>query len=48
MNAGKTVFAQLMDFLPAYELRQCVGRYHGEYKVKSFSWDQYLSMPFVS
>jgi hypothetical protein len=24
MNAGRTVFAQLMDFLPAYEFRSCV------------------------
>jgi hypothetical protein len=48
MNSGKTVFAQLMDFLPTYEFHQCVGRYHGEYKVKSFScWDQYLCMAFA-
>jgi hypothetical protein len=26
MNSGKTVFAQLMDFLPTYEFHQCVGR----------------------
>ena len=25
MNSGKTVFSQLMDFLPAYEFRLCVG-----------------------
>jgi hypothetical protein len=48
MNLGKTVFAQIMDFLPTHEFRQCVERYHGEYKVKSFScWDQYLSMAFA-
>ncbi len=48
MNAGKTVFAQLMDFLPMYEFHRCVERYQGEYKVKSFScWDQYLSMAFA-
>lgn len=48
MNAGKTVFAQLMNFLPVYEFHQCVERYDGEYKVKSFScWDQYLSMAFA-
>jgi hypothetical protein len=48
MNVGKTVFTQLMDFLPTYEFHQCVERYHGEYKVKSFScWDQYLSMAFA-
>ena len=48
MNSGKTVFAQVMDFLPTYEFHQCVERYHGDYKVKSFScWDQYLCMAFA-
>ncbi len=48
MNLGKTVFAQLMDFLPMYEFHQCVARYRGGYKVKIFScWDQYLSMAFA-
>ena len=48
MNSGKTVFSQVMDFLPAYEFRLCVDRYHGNYKVKSFScWDQFLSMAFA-
>jgi hypothetical protein len=48
MNSGKTVFSQLMDFLPSYEFRLCVDRYHGNYKVKSFScWDQFLSMAFA-
>ena len=35
MNAGKTVFAQLMDFIPLYEFRKCVEPYHGDYKVKT-------------
>ena len=48
MNAGKTVFAQLMDFLPLYDFRKCVEQYRGNYKIKSFScWDQYLSMAFA-
>jgi hypothetical protein len=39
MNSGKTIFAQLMDFIPSvYDFRCCVGRYHGNYKVKSFSF----------
>ncbi len=43
MNFGKTIFAQLMDFVPAYEFRKCVDRYNGNHKVISFScWDQYL------
>ena len=48
MNSGKTIFSQLMSFLPAYELRQCVERYNGNYKIKSFScWDQFLCMAFA-
>jgi hypothetical protein len=48
MSAGKTIFSQLMDFLPTYEFRKCVDRYNGNYKVKSFScWDQFLSMAFA-
>jgi hypothetical protein len=49
MNSGKTIFAQLMDFVPrAYEFRRCVERYHGNYKVKNFScWDQFLTLAFA-
>jgi hypothetical protein len=48
MIPGKTIFAQLMDFVSAYEFHQCVQRYHGHYKVKSFScWDQFLCMAFA-
>ena len=48
MNSGRTVFAQLMDYIPMYEFRRCVERYGGTYKVKSFScWDQYLCMAFA-
>jgi hypothetical protein len=48
MNAGQSIFSQLMDFLPAHEFRQCVARYQGDYKLKSFScWDQFLCMAFA-
>jgi hypothetical protein len=48
MNVGKTVFSQLMDFLPKYEFQKCIERYQGSYKIKSFScWDQFLSMAFA-
>src|SRR4030066_254382 len=48
MDTGKPVFAQIMDFLPTYEFNQCVRRYHGHYKMKSFScWDQFLCMAFA-
>ncbi len=48
MNTGKTIFAQLMDFLPLYEFRKCVRRYRGDYKIQSFSClDQFLCMAFA-
>ena len=48
MHQGKTVFAQLMDFIPAQQFRRCVNRYQGNRKVSSFScWDQFLAMAFA-
>ena len=48
MYTGKTVFSQLMDFLPMYEFRKCVDRYDGNYHTSSFScMDQYLCMSFA-
>jgi len=48
MNAGRTIFSQLMDFIPSYEFRQCVDRYNGNYKIKTFScWDQFFCMAFA-
>ena len=48
MNLGRPVFAQLMDFAPSYEFRQCVERYKGNYKVKNFTCrDQFLCMAFA-
>ena len=48
MNSGKSMFAQLMDFLPIKTFRSCVRRYQGDYKLKSFScWDQFLCMAFA-
>ncbi len=48
MDTGKTIFAQLMDFLPVYEFHKCVQRYNGHYKVKHFScWNQFLCMAFA-
>jgi len=47
MNTGETVFAQLMEYAPAYEFRKCVERYHGNINVRTFScWDQYRCMAF--
>jgi hypothetical protein len=48
MNSGKSIFAQLMDFLPSKSFRRCVKRYQGDYKLKTFScWDQFLCMTFA-
>ena len=47
MNSGKTIFSQLMEFLPIHEFRKCIVRYNGNYKVKSFTcWDQFVAMVF--
>jgi len=48
MNAGQTVFSQLMDHLPTYESQKCVERYRGDAHLRGFSWpDQYLAMAFA-
>lgn len=48
MNTGKTIFSQIMEFLPLYEFHKCVNRYQGDRKVKNFSClDQYFSMAFA-
>ncbi|HME33006.1 MAG TPA: IS4 family transposase [Terriglobales bacterium] len=48
MNSGQSLFAQLMDHLPSHEFRQCVQRYAGNFRVRSFScWDQFLCMAFA-
>jgi hypothetical protein len=48
VNSGKTIFSQLMDFLPSQDFRRCVDRYDGNYKLQRFScWDQFLCMAFA-
>ncbi len=48
MNSGRTVFSQLMDFLPKNEFDKCVQRYHGNYRIRKFScYDQYLCLAFA-
>ncbi len=48
MNLGRTVFSQLISFLPDREFRRCVARYDGDRDSRSFScWDQFLSMSFA-
>lgn len=48
MNLGRTIFAQLLDFLSLHEFRKCVHRYRGNYKIQKFSClDQLLCMAFA-
>jgi len=48
VNQGRTVFSQLLSFLPDREFRRCVARYSGDARPRGFScWDQYLSMAFA-
>ena len=48
MNLGRSVFAQLLDFLPIYQFQICVDRYQGNRYVKDFScWDQFLCLLFA-
>jgi len=48
MNAGRTIFSQVMDFLPHWEFRKCVKRYQGDHKTQKLScMDQFLCMAFA-
>ena len=48
MNQGSTIFSQIMGFLPKHKFRQCVSRYKGNYRVRSFTcFDQFLCMAFA-
>ena len=48
MNQGRTVFSQLISFLPDREFRRCVERYRGDLRLRDFTcWNQYLAMAFA-
>ena len=48
MNAGRTVFSQLIEHAPGKEFQKCVARYRGDVHLRGFScWDQYLAMAFA-
>jgi len=48
MHAGRTVFSQLLDFLPRHQFDVCVRRYRGNYRMRTFScFGQYLCMMFA-
>jgi hypothetical protein len=48
MNAGRTVFSQLIAHAPSKEFQKCVAMYRGDAHLRGFScWDQYLAMAFA-
>jgi hypothetical protein len=48
MNKDRTIFSQLMDYLPMKPFHRCVNKYRGNHKVKSFSClDQFYTMAFA-
>ena len=48
MQEGRSVFAQLMDYVPKYEFRKCVERYEGDKHVRSLScYTQFQTMSFA-
>jgi hypothetical protein len=48
MNVGRTVFSQLIEYLPSKEFQKCVERYGGNSRFRGFScWDQLLAMSFA-
>src|SRR5208283_129112 len=48
MYTGKTVFSQLMMFMPEYEFQKCVDHYKGDYRIRRFSCrEHFLVMSFA-
>ena len=48
MNTGKTIFSQIMYYLPEYEFNKCVRKYQGNYKVHTLTCrNQFYAMAFA-
>jgi hypothetical protein len=48
MNEGRTVFAQLLDYVPKYEFNKCVQKYRGNFRVRTLpSYEQFVVMAFA-
>jgi transposase len=48
MNKDRTIFSQLMDYLPLKTFHRSVNKYQGNHKVKTFSClDQFYTMAFA-
>jgi len=48
MNRGRTVFAQIIEYISHNEFRRCVERYDGDHRVRKLTcWEQFLAMAFA-
>ncbi len=48
MNTDRIIFSQIMDFIPKHQFNQCIRRYRGNYRLRTFScFDQFLCMAFA-
>jgi hypothetical protein len=48
MNTDRIIFSQIMDFIPKHIFNQCVHRFRGNYRLRTFScFDQFLCMAFA-
>lgn len=48
VKEARTVFAQLMDWVPKRKFDACVHRYRGNHRARQFScWEQFLTMAFA-
>lgn len=48
MNRGRTVFAQIIEYISHNEFHRCVERYDGDRRVRKLScWEQFLAMAFA-
>lgn len=48
MHEGRTIFSQILDWLPRYEFEKCVQRYRGNHRLRKLScFDQFLSLVFA-
>jgi len=48
MNDGRTIFSQLISFLPDRDFRRLVARYRGDSRLRGLScWEQFLAMAFA-
>ena len=47
-HEGRTIFAQLLDFLPKYEFDKCVARYGGNFRVRQLpAYEHFLILAFA-